>query len=203
MTAAQAVERGGHRPDRATSPSRSIQKTYSQARSRLGRDSSLRMFRPWSAKTRRTREQRARLVADRDDDASSAIGVGGSTRAGGGGVRPARGRGTASGCPGRSPISSARTSRPNSAAARGDRTAAAPTLAAIDDGLAGARRVVGREELPRPGRAGRPRPGRAPGCASRPARCPRGAGRAGRPGRAGPGRRPRRGSSRSCSSSRS
>ena len=30
----------------AMSPSRSIQKTYSHARSRLGRDSSLRMFRP-------------------------------------------------------------------------------------------------------------------------------------------------------------
>ena len=36
------------------SASRSIQKTYSHARSRLGRDSSLLMFSPWAAKTRST-----------------------------------------------------------------------------------------------------------------------------------------------------
>ena len=45
---------------------------------------------------------------------------------------------------------SARTSRPNSAAALGDRTAAAPSSCAIRDGLAGTGRVVGGQELPRP-----------------------------------------------------
>ena len=68
---------------------------------------------------------------------------------------------------------SARTSRPNRAAARGERTAAAPALARVGDGLAGTGRVVGRQELPRARRAGTPRPGRAPGCASRRARCHR------------------------------
>ena len=51
--------------------------------------------------------------------------------------------------PGRSPIPSARTSRPNSAAARGDRTAAAPRSPRVGDGLAGPGRVVRRQELPR------------------------------------------------------
>ena len=80
----------------ARSPSRSIQNTYSQARSRLGRDSSLRMFRPWAAMTRRTassvpgslRTATTSVVRRRRrvDRASAA--------------RPAGpGRGSASGCP--------------------------------------------------------------------------------------------------------
>ena len=47
-------------------------------------------------------------------------------------------------------MSSARTSRPKSAAARGDRTAAAPRSPRSAMALPGAGRVVGREELPRP-----------------------------------------------------
>ena len=45
---------------------------------------------------------------------------------------------------------SARISRPNRVAARGDRTAAAPRSASVGDGLARAGGVVRRQQLPRP-----------------------------------------------------
>ena len=136
----------------ARSASRSTQKTYSQARSRLGRDSSLLMFRPCSAKTR-----------------SAARSVPGSFRTvmtsvvphGGRPPRPASaGRSAAPGgastrnrvrLPGRSPdlvdqdLEAEQRRRPR----REDGGRAA--LAAIGDGLAGPGRVVGREQLPRPG----------------------------------------------------
>ena len=172
----------------AASPSRSIQNTYSQARSRLGRDSSLRMLRPCSARTRRT----ASSVPGSLRTATTSVvrrSVGGSTS---GGTRHPDGQHQEA-----RPVVRevadvvGQDLQPEQGRGAGREDGGGATLAGSRDGLAGTGRVVGREELP--GRArGTPRPGRGPGCASRPARCPRGAGPATPPGTAGPERRPRR-----------
>ena len=112
----------------AASASSSTQKTYSQARSRLGRDSSSLMFRPCSANTRSA----ARSVPGSFLTAiTSVVRIAVPADAAAPSVAAAGGRKTRNRVrlPGRSPISSARTSRPKSAAARGDRTAAEPRSA--------------------------------------------------------------------------
>ena len=107
------------------------------------------MFRPWSAKTRRT----ASSVPGSLRTATTSVvrRAVRRRRADGGGRRPGgRGRGSGSGCPaGRR--SRRRAPRDRTApAARGESTAAAPRSPRVGDGLAGTGGVVGRQQLPRP-----------------------------------------------------
>ena len=126
------------------------------------------MLRPCSAKTRRTASS---VPGSLRTATTSVVRVA---------VRPPRrGSDGASGrartrnrvrLPGRSPISSARISSPNRRGGPRREHGRRAALAAVDDRLAGAGRVVGRQQLPRAAAQEAPRPGRAPGCASRRAR---------------------------------
>ena len=131
------------------SASRSTQKTYSQARSRLGRDSSLRMLSPWSAKTRRTassvpgslRTATTSVVRRRRRRRPSSAGGGAS------GSRQHDEPGPVAGQVA-DPVGEDLEAEQRRRARRQDGGRAA--LAAVGDGLAGAGGVVRREELPRP-----------------------------------------------------
>ena len=108
------------------------------------------MLRPWLGEDPQDGQQRARSRCGRRRRSSSGDASASDHEAPAVGVRAGRGRGTASGCP-----AGRRSRRPappgrRGAAARGERTAAAPRSPRVRDGLAGAGGVVGRQELPGP-----------------------------------------------------
>ena len=138
----------------AASASSSTQKTYSQARSRLGRDSSLPMFRSSGGQDLEAAHERARFVGDGQHERRAMPVVRG---------RPMRGRGADRASEVRS--SQDEEARPvlrhgldlggQDGQAEARRRAwredgSGTTFLAIRDELAGAGRVVGRQQAPRP-----------------------------------------------------
>ena len=107
------------------------------------------MFRPCSAKTRRTVEQRPGLVADRDDERRPARSTGAGAARSGGAVRPGQDQepGPVAGQVADVVGQDLEPEQRRGARRQDGRRAA---LAAVGDGLAGAGRVVGRQELPGP-----------------------------------------------------